>query len=152
MEVIRISLVHCKPSALTAFPDFQVIFQTPWKVFQKLCLGHINSCLFRLNSGGKLRFFPCLSDWTVLVFLAWPLTLFHYHCPQQQKKGRHPFLTNIWHFLFITRLTIHSHLDWIPLYWDVTTDSHSLQRERLINVNIVTTRTHKSKCIIIGDN
>lgn len=62
MEVIRIFLVHSKPSAFTAFPDLQVTLheklQNPIKkknrkMFQKLCLGHINSYPFLLNSSGK---------------------------------------------------------------------------------------------------
>lgn len=63
MEVIGIFLVHSKPSALTAFPDLQVTLheklQNPIKkkkkrkMFQKLCLGHINSYPFLLNSSGK---------------------------------------------------------------------------------------------------
>lgn len=72
---IRISLVHCKPSALTTFPDFQVIFQTPWKMFQKLCLGHINSYLFCLNSRGKAEVLS-ISQWQDCISISGMTTHF----------------------------------------------------------------------------
>lgn len=133
------------------FSWFTSHFANPMKNLSKVLL-RTHSYPFLLNSRGKAEVLS-MSQWLDFIsnsgmtahFGSLPLS-------STTEKGRCPFVTNIWHFLFITRLTIHSHLDWIPLYWDVTTDSHCLQRERLRNVNIVTTRTHKSKLIIIGDN